>query len=375
LSKTMEDLNEKIEEEYEKYRKSVTKPNILVVGATGVGKSSLINTIFGEEVAKVGTGNPVTKELQVYKSDHMPVCLYDTVGYEIGTDKQKDFLSNVVQYAVDSNGKKLEERIHLVWYCIAATSHRVHAIDLNVIKKLNNEGIPVAVLLTKSDNVTDEESQKMKEIIEEELYNDIFETTNVKLDEFGYLDTFKLINWSIEQLPEGLKRAFISAQKLDLEKKRNEANKIIIQHTTSSGIIGMSPIPFSDAPLLLSNQAGMFARILFVYDLNAFHPMITNLMGGIGISTLISTSGVWLVGQLLKLIPGVGTVGGAIISGSVASGITAAIGYGISEICYRLNKYILENDKAGLEDFLNNMQEFFKDFVMNAFKNRSSKVG
>ncbi len=32
--------------------------NILLMGAIGVGKSSLINGLFGQEVAKAGLGNP-----------------------------------------------------------------------------------------------------------------------------------------------------------------------------------------------------------------------------------------------------------------------------------------------------------------------------
>jgi len=37
--------------------------NLLVVGKTGVGKSTLVNTMFGSEVARTGVGEPVTKGL------------------------------------------------------------------------------------------------------------------------------------------------------------------------------------------------------------------------------------------------------------------------------------------------------------------------
>ena len=41
--------------------------DVALVGATGVGKSSTLNAIFGEDVAKVGTGvDPETQNVQGY---------------------------------------------------------------------------------------------------------------------------------------------------------------------------------------------------------------------------------------------------------------------------------------------------------------------
>ena len=50
-NKTNYDLGKKFEEEYDKVKQSVIKPNILLAGATGVGKSSLIKPriIFFED--------------------------------------------------------------------------------------------------------------------------------------------------------------------------------------------------------------------------------------------------------------------------------------------------------------------------------------
>ncbi|GAA6856307.1 hypothetical protein CHC121_07960 [Helicobacter pylori] len=52
--------------------------NILLMGATGMGKSSLINGLFGQEIAKAGTGKPVTQHLEKYVDGEKGLILWDT---------------------------------------------------------------------------------------------------------------------------------------------------------------------------------------------------------------------------------------------------------------------------------------------------------
>ena len=47
---------------------SKEKGNVLVLGNSGVGKSTLINSVFGEEVAKTGWGTTgATPTITVYE--------------------------------------------------------------------------------------------------------------------------------------------------------------------------------------------------------------------------------------------------------------------------------------------------------------------
>lgn len=65
-----------------------TKINILITGATGCGKSSTINALFGDNVAKVGQGaTPETMDIVRYEHENN-IILWDSPG--LGDGKEAD---------------------------------------------------------------------------------------------------------------------------------------------------------------------------------------------------------------------------------------------------------------------------------------------
>lgn len=351
-------FEEKLDEELKNIEKTVTKPNILLLGGTGVGKSSLTNLIFKTDIAKTGIGKPVTQEITRYEIENSAVVLYDSVGYELSGKNSKDeFLSKIVEFVSASKSKKVDQQIHLVWYHIQASGHRVTEWDLSLISKIKSLNIPIAVVFTKCDLVTE---QEVKELAKEIKDIPCFEvTTNEKVTP-KYLDLQKLIGWSSDNLDPALKIAFVKSQKVNLEEKKKSAKNIILQHTTGSAAVGFTPIPFADAPILLANQAGMVARIMYVYDLNGYGDLMPTLLKTVSIGSLISTGGKWLVGELLKIIPVVGTAVGGLITGAVAASVTAAIGYSVSEICFSISNFALNGEKSKLEDYVKDLSSIFK---------------
>ena len=361
-------FEEKLEKEFSEFKKNVKKPNIILIGGTGVGKSSLVNTCFGEELAKVGVGKPVTENIESFSCESVPVVLFDTKGYEIGTEKEKIFIRDVVRCATNSDNS--DNPIHIAWYCIQASGGRIVNFDISTIKKIQQTNLPIAIVLTKADLLSDAESAILRSTIATFLPTIAIFETSIK-NNLKNLQLSELCQWSVDNLPASLKISFAAAQRKNINIKKAEAGKVIAQHSSSAVFVGFTPIPFSDAPILLANQVGMIARILFIYNMGSFANMAKDLLASAAIGSLISESGVWIAAQLIKLIPGIGTVAGGIINGSVAGALTYAIGMAISEVCSRFSELILNGNSKELKEFIDNMPEFFAATVKNFFKQKS----
>lgn len=205
------------------------------------------------------------------------------------------------------------------------------------IQAFRQENIPVVAVLTKADLPSDEEVQQLKSVLPTGIA--AFEVSTYNPD-FDYTDD--LIAYSVKLLPESLRFAFLKSQIINLEEKWNEAHRLIKQHTVGSFAIGFTPIPMADAPILVANEMALLARILHLYNLGDAKSAletagISTLMG-----SLLSSGGRAVVGALLKLVPGVGTIVGGLINGTVGAAITAAFGEATSKVAYDVSEKRLQ---------------------------------
>lgn len=77
------------------------KVNVLLIGNSGVGKSTLINAVLENKVAKTSIGERGTVKMDVYESDSVPFRLIDSKGMEYS------FFENFKLKSELKNGLKL----------------------------------------------------------------------------------------------------------------------------------------------------------------------------------------------------------------------------------------------------------------------------
>lgn len=106
-----------------------------------------------------------------------------------------------------------------------------------------------------------------------------------------------------------------------------QALKAINTATVAAGGVTLSPLPFSDSAMLIPVQTTMVMQIYKAYGKS----ISKGTLKGILTATTTSVLGRTLSGNLLKFIPGVGTIGGLVINGGVAVSLTKAIGTAVAD--------------------------------------------
>ena len=345
-----------IEEEEQKMHTA----SLMVVGKTGVGKSTLVNSVFRENLADTGIGTPVTQHLQRVTKPGIPLVIYDTKGIELDPAVQAEVKQEIlgeIDRLIRLNQK--DDLIHMIWFCINSLSRRVEDFEIEWIRSFA-EKIPVIVVLTQSigrdykelENYIKELNLPVKNV-RSVLARDLEIDENYSLPAFGLKE---LVDTTFDCLPEAAHAAFINAQKVNIERKLEAANKAVIPFVTAAFAAGFNPLPFADATLLVPTQLAMLARLTVIFGIPINRSLLTGVISGVlgtGGATLIGRT---IVANVIKFIPGVGTAAGGTISGTTAALITAGFGFAYNQVMVAIAKKIF----AGVVISENEMIELMK---------------
>lgn len=319
----------------------MSKGNVLVIGNSGVGKSTLINAVLGKEVAPTGWGSTgTTDKLDIYETDQVPFRIIDSVGFEPSFIKKTQAVNAVKKWSKDSAKEgKQDTQINVIWFCIDGTSRKLFP---DAIKSLSSatkmwETIPVVVVITKSYSVP--ERTENIEMVNNAFAKQKRYSKNLKkiqpvvaetyvIDEGALAPPYgimELIDATNELLPEGAKAAENDIYNFKLKRKRALSQGVVGIATATGVVVGAVPIPFADAAILTPVEVGEINAIAKIYGINSNEDSkkFINTIVEVGTAGLVAKAAI----SALKAIPGI-NIGASVLNAIIAGSIVAAIGEG-----------------------------------------------
>lgn len=269
--------------------------NIMVAGITGTGKSTLINAVFGSEMAATGSGKPVTEHIDEYDNGDIPIHIWDTVGLELDSEKTRESTKSIkstIAGKAESNDQY--DRVHAIWYCINSGSNRYQGAELEFIKELHSIGVPFIIVLTQCSGDEDEVNNFENEIkkINASMGIDDIQIVQVlalpvkyrgmptPIPAFGLED---LVNVTLQLLPSFIKSGFIAAQRVSQSEKRSECEEIICSYVKAAQNGFWDKVPLINVFVTDNKIMKMFRKLGEMYNTVLSQDSIEQIMRSSGV--------------------------------------------------------------------------------------------
>uniref|UniRef100_A0A8C2KDK3 Septin n=2 Tax=Cyprinus carpio TaxID=7962 RepID=A0A8C2KDK3_CYPCA len=166
------------------YRKSVKRGfefTLMVVGESGLGKSTLINSLFLTDMYSgeyPGPSHRIKKTVQVEQSK----VLMKEGGVQLLYNYHSMFEDYLNAESRVNRRQMPDSRVHCCLYFIAPSGHGLKPLDIEFMKRLH-EKVNVIPLIAKADTLTPEECQQFKKQIMREILEH-----KIKIYEFPEMD-------------------------------------------------------------------------------------------------------------------------------------------------------------------------------------------
>lgn len=315
------------------------KGNVLVLGNSGVGKSTLINAVLGEKAAITGWGTEgTTKELSIHENQDVPFRLIDSVGFVPSVIKEQKAIQAVRRWSKECAKKgKEDSQINLIWFCVEGTSSKLFPEQIKNLSRATSmwKTVPVIVVITKSYSVPEREinkemvglafgsqkhySGRLRKVIP------VVASTYV-LNESAYAPPYgiaDLISTTNELMPEGIKASKDDISQFILDRKRVLSQGVVCLAATTGVVVGAVPITIPDAVILTPLEACEINAIATIYGIgkndeskNFLNSIID--AGTVGLAAKAAISA-------LKTIPGI-NLAASLINAVIAGCMVVALG-------------------------------------------------
>ena len=233
--------------------------------------------------------------------------------------------------------------------------------------------MPIIVVLTQACPKT--KGKQMQTLVEKENL-DIIKVIPVLAQDMDFDGEYvakaygldQLVDIMSEALPEELQDTLQNVQKASLKSKKKRSRAVVAAASAVAFGEGFIPIPFSDAVVLIPTQITMIASITTNFGMSISKSVIMSF-----ISSTIGTAGTTILGKsmvsnLFKLIPGVGTGVGGMISGSTASLLTTALGEAYIKFMEMIYKGELKKEDLYDQNGQKAISKMFKEELMKKRK-------
>jgi len=315
--------------------------NVLVIGNSGVGKSTLINSVLGDEKAKTGYGSSgTTDKLEIYESEEVAFRIIDTVGFEPSLVKGWKAINAVKKWSKESakNGKE-DSEINVIWFCVEGTSSKLFPKTIKDLSKATAmwETVPIVVVITKSYSVP-ERTQNIEMVsnafAKQKRYSkNLKHIVPVVASTYTLNDTAfaapegitELIDVTNELMPEGIKAGAHDIYNFKLKRKKGLAQSIVALSTTAAVTVAAVPISLADALILSPIEVAQINGLAQLYEINKGEDSKQFLNSIVEVGT-VSTAAKAAI-SALKAVPGI-NIAASVLNAIIAGAIVAAIGEG-----------------------------------------------